>query len=417
MKVFNFREHQPQLVPVEIIPNVLEAVGRVSAILRPTLNQFKIIGREVEFKNIVGSIGLANGDRLVVEPKVESRSNWADSVIQLLEHETRISVSGSRRSGDSQIRNDLSEAVGYEYARRLRLALRKDGPIQIYRRKEFESTRISGQLLVGKWMRKAFAHPFTFPQVKDELSAVNPFTYGLSMVARILSRTVANKHVSAELRELATLAAPGQSASFAIDRSIVSLRLPSQWSAYQPAWDIAKVVLENRSLISESGRNFGLDIAVEPWPLLETLLTRCLEALAQISDGEFEVHSKAKHPLLADSQNVVTNVIPDGLIFFRGAPFATFEAKYTKMGKLPKEAHVYQALATAAALNSPIAFLVYPTECSVRTLQVTGFAGRPVKLVLLGLGMYSYERSQGDLDRARQILSILSSLRGYGVEN
>lgn len=113
-----FREHVIQQVKATDIPQIEEAIERLKKDLRPRLRQLSVQGRNVEFRNLVGSVGLRDGTVLVVEPKVGSRRPWTDAVVQLLDQETRISVTGSRKSDPSKRKYDLSEAIAFEYARR-----------------------------------------------------------------------------------------------------------------------------------------------------------------------------------------------------------------------------------------------------------------------------------------------------------
>ena len=87
-------------------------------------------------------------------------------------------------------------------------------------------------------------------------------------------------------------------------------------------------------------------------------------------------------------------VEPDGLLKQAdGRILATFEAKYSNR---PKREHVFQSLATAAALSSPLAILVYPWAEAPRRFEVTGFHGHPASLATVGVDLFGYRRGDGD---------------------
>lgn len=189
----------------------------------------------------------------------------------------------------------------------------------------------------------------------------------------------------------------------------VLLKLPAQWASYAPAWDIAAPILRSQSVVGDPGRATGLEVAVEPWRLLETLLERTLVTLAA-TDGDVRVEQKTTPPLLTGEDSAggadafPSAVEPDGLLTHAdGRVLATFEAKYSKR---PKRDHVYQALATAAALTSPVACLLYPWSEPPRRFDVTGFHGHPQTLMTIGVDLFGYRRgdSERELTKTLQVL-------------
>lgn len=407
-----FREHRAADVSGATARAIEEAIGRLKVELSPNLRQLAWAGNQIELRNLVGSVRLGNGSVLEVEPKVGSDGNWTEAVVQLLTDSTRIAVTGSHRSKLGPARSDLSTAIAFEYARRLERAVSQEGPIQVYEHHKLTTRRPNGHLNVGKWVRTALLDPTIFPIERDELTVANDFTRGLSIVANNFRRSVRDTGLLSRLRLLETSVIPGQPAPTYVNPSIANRSLPPQWAKYRPSWDIASAVLKNRSVVGDPGRSIGLEVAVEPWPLLETLLGRVLNAVAQSPGMQVEVATKGKHPLLSNAGTTATNVIPDGMLRQWGRVVATFEAKYTLPGETPREKHVYQALATAAALHSPLSVIVYPGDEPVKRYEVTGFSGTPVHLVTVGLKMYSYNRSNGDQPRAEIIRQILASVSG-----
>ncbi len=340
-------------------------------------------------------------------PKIAA-SDWTTAVVHLLSAETRLTVSGSQRSQSTARKDDLTAAIAIEYARRLERALRADGPIQVYERRTQRTRRLNGRLNVTQWMRNVASDPALFPVTRDELSPDNDFTRGLSIVAGVLGRSAAGGEASSRLRRLQSAIIPGHPLPAFVNPSVGGRLLPTQWGSYRSTWDIAAPILRNRSVVGDPGHSNGLEVAVEPWPLLETLLERTLQKLTmQRSDLTFE--PKRSHALLKlGTGRVAQSVEPDGaLSWSHGGIAATFEAKYAAMSGAPQREHVFQALATAAALNSPLSVLVYPTDDAPKWYELQGFRGRPTHLVTVGLSLFKYRRGEGDASRADLIRALI----------
>lgn len=394
------REFEPARLDRGDRNEMLAAMPALNAQLAPRLRQYRVDGDTVTLSNLVGSFTLPGGGIAEVAPKIRT-DDWTTAVIDLLSSDTRLAVAGSRRSRSSQRRDDLSAALALEYARRLERALRREGPLQVYERKQGSARRLSGRLDVTRWMRTVAMDPARFPMSRDELSVSNDFTRGLSVVAGLLSRSAAGGELASRLRRLQADVVPGQPIPSFVNPSIARRRLPAQWAAYAPAWDIAAALLRNRSVVGDPGHATGLEIAVEPWPLLETLLERALRVVAERTPG-LSLEPKKTHPLLLTSNTggIAQSVEPDGLLRWSdGRVAAAFEAKYAG-GETPKRDHVFQALTTAAALDSPLSVLVYPGKFAESTFDVIGFHGRPVRLVALGMDMFGYRSGSGDTARA-----------------
>ncbi len=399
-KPLSFREFVPAHLDRGKRDELLAAMPGLKAQLAPRLRQHRIEGDFVTLSNLIGSFTMPGGSIAEVAPKIRT-DDWTTAVIHLLSDNTRLAVAGSQRSRSSRRRDDLSAALALEYARRMERALRREGPLQVYERKHNDSRRWSGRLDVTKWMRSVTLDPTHFPMSRDELSTDNDFTRGLSVVAGLLSRSASGGELASRLRRLQSAVVVGEPLPSFVNPSVARRRRPPQWAAYAPAWDIASALLRNRSVIGDPGHATGLEVAVEPWPLLETLLNRTLKTLADRRTN-LSLEPKKSSPLLLepDTHVLAQAVEPDGLLLNAdGHVAATFEAKYSG-GKSFKREHVFQALTTAAALDSPVSVLVYPDNFPGTTYSVVGFRGRPIRLVTLGLDMFGYRRGQGDEDRA-----------------
>lgn len=400
-----FVENLTQPVSREIQIELRRAESTLREQLRPRLPQIKVDENNVTLRNIVGSFRLSNGSIVDVEPKTTVGQDWPQAVVDLLEPSTRLTVTGSRRSEPST-RRALSGALALEYARRLDTALQSDGPILAYERVNARDRKLEGKLNVTEWIRTSLLNPARFPLTRDHLTSGNDFARGLSIVAGLLGRATENGPLAARLRRLQTAIVPGQPIPSYVSPHVASRPLPPQWGKYQPAWDIASALLRNRSVIGDPGRAVGVEVAVEPWPLLETALTRALKALESTGQG-WGYAPKQNYPLLSLGGQKKLGVEPDGLIIQDSKVAASFECKYTVPGSLPNESHVHQTLATASAVGSPIAVLIYPGDQAAIYYDVSGFDGRPQQLITTGFSLFRYRRSDGDQKRASLIADIL----------
>lgn len=394
----HFRELDNYPVTSELKSQLQTATDSLTEALQPRLKLLEVDSGRVRLQNFVGAMPLENGAVVDVAPKTDVTTDWASSVVQLLEPSTRIAVTGSTRSRPSTRTDDLSSALALEYARRLESALQTDGPLHVYERVHKRSRRLQGHLDVTRWVRTAMLDPTHFPLSRDELSSANDFNRGFSIVASWLSKATPDPTVRARLSRLQTAVMPGLPAAAYVNPSVANRPLPSQWARFANAWSIAAPLLRNRSVVGDPGRSRGLEVAVESWPLLETTLERALQELAR-RDG-YAVEPKRNHPILQINDKNATTVVPDGALIRDGDVVATFECKYTRGHSTPRPEHVHQALATAAALRSPLSFLIYPGRHSARHYTTVGFDGRPAQLVTLGLDVFTYSRGSGDAQRA-----------------
>jgi hypothetical protein len=225
---------------------------------------------------------------------------------------------------------------------------------------------LKGKLQVTRWARDYVRHPTTFPVTFDQLTADNDFSRAMAYVARLLAGATSESRIRASLLEAASGLRPGAPEVASVPATAAYRPLPSQWAIYQPAWSVALAVLSQRSLLGRRGRLSGLEVVVEAWPLLETLLTRSLAAAsvqALAAGSAMVVDARSAQLLLAISPGAEGRVVlPDGRLSLGAKTLATFEAKYSPKdySDWPRRSHVFQALATAAACDSPLAVLIYP---------------------------------------------------------
>jgi hypothetical protein len=407
---YQFVENASQSVNFELQTQLGIADTTLRGQLRPRLPQLTIEGNNVTLRNIVGSFRLPNDSIVDVEPKTTVGQDWPQAVIDLLEPNTRLMVTGSRRS-EPAARRPLSSALALEYARRLQSALESDGPILAYEQLQVRDRKLDGKLNVTEWLRTALLDPARFPLTRNHLTSGNDFARGLSIVAGLLGRETESGDLSATLRRLQVAVVPGQPVPNYVAPHVALRSLPQQWGKYQPAWDIAAALLRHRSVIGDPGRAAGVEVAVEPWPLLETALTRALKALESVHGG-WRHAPKRKHRLLSAGDKVKLRVEPDGLLLRDGRVAASFECKYTMPGPVPDEGHVHQTLTTAAAIGSPIAVIVYPGNQPTVHYDISGFDGTPRRLCTLGLSLFGYRRVDGNQHRAAAIIDAISGRAG-----
>jgi hypothetical protein len=284
-----------------------------------------------------------------------------------------------------------------------------------------DSRRPIGKLHASRWIRQATLKPHIFPVTIEELTPYNDFSIAMAFSANLLAQGTRHPVVASKLRRLADRLLPGQVVPTYVFPGIEYRPLPQQWKEYEPVWSLVQAILRNQALLNSTGKLSGLQVAVEPWPLLETLLHRVLSTIAtQMSDpsSHYVAAPKSKHVVLQldhtasfipekDAEKRKTHLISDGTLLRNGTTVATFEAKYSQFDGTPAESHVYQALTAAAILNSPTCFLIYPGKFDPVHYFVKGFDNRPTKLIAVGMDMYSYTRSAGNVSGAERIMKLL----------
>ncbi|WP_163275548.1 5-methylcytosine restriction system specificity protein McrC [Cellulomonas iranensis] len=397
---------------------------RLQGELRPTLQFAGGSLAAPRATNLIGTVSLADGSVVDVSPKTTPDDRWISSTIALLEDD-RLEASGVRdvRPGQDP---DLGSALARVYLRRLATALAREGPLLAIHSHRTRSSMLRGRLDVTQWARSSLLAPHRFPQTVNVMDADNDHTAAMAVVARRLASITRSAQVSSGLRQAALALRPGLPEHMAFDPTRPLPELPPQWRGYAPAWSIVTSVLRRTSILGWRGTGAGVEIAVEPWPLLERLLERALDSAAQlssVSDRPLVHVQKRKRRLLTpvgsppESRLAVLHraagFTPDGLLALASdhrSVAATFEAKYSRpRGLRGISGHIYQAVAAAAATGARVAVLVYP-ECSgpVRW-EVSGFGGYPAHVIAVGLGMYEYERGTGDLERGELLLDIATA--------
>ncbi|MFT9527008.1 5-methylcytosine restriction system specificity protein McrC [Mycobacteroides abscessus] len=420
--VLSVTEWEPTALPRQVADDIRRAVIELKDVLHPRIPQLQTqSGGLITVRNLLGSVRLPSGDTLHVRPRLDVHERWTESIAQLLSANTRIAVTGSQRSSQSPSRNDLVTAVALEYANRLEAALKRVGPIEAYRREQLLSRRLTGHLRLSRWLRTAMISPVVFPVERDSFSTSNDFSQALAKVAAMLAFSARSGRLASRLRSLERQMLPGHPVPMIVDPTLAARQLPIQWTAYRPAWDIASAILRNKSVAGDPGTVTGLEVAVEPWPLLETLLERTLRAFAHSGNDGYEFVPKRRYRLLShgasgEPHKSVTDqhVEPDGLLTRNSTPAVSFEAKYTTWTSTPHRNHVFQTLTTAAALRARTAVLVYPGEEEPRIYDVAGFGGCPRHLATLGLSMFTYTRRSGDDERAELLGALLEQVAAMG---
>lgn len=407
-------EGQPLPFGPEYDEVIRKAVDRLSVRLRPTLRILREVDGRPTLQGIVGSVRLDPITTLEIAPKVPVGADWVPAVLDLLIGATRLDVGRDRLAGVSPRRRVLLDLMAAVYAGRLQAALRRDGPLLILTRTEARLPVLKGKLQVGRWAREFLRNPTTFPVTFDQLSADNDFSRAMAVVARILAVATSESRVRASLMESAHALRPGAPDVEVAPAGIVHRPLPAQWMVYRPAWSVAVAVLSQRALLGRHGRLTGVEVVVEAWPLLEELLTRALAAVS------VQANSSGRSILLDPSQATLLTPVaagqdgrtvqPDGRLSEASQTLATFEAKYSPRmsNDWPSRPHVFQALATAAACDSPLAVLVYPESFPPIWWRVEGFHSRPGALAAVGVDLFGYRSGSGDLERGRMILQILA---------
>jgi hypothetical protein len=370
-------------------------------------------------RGIVGVVSLAAGRTLEIIPKTEPTDDWVASILHLLVGPDRIDAAGERTGGLTPERKALLPLLAAIYAARLEKALRRDGPILLLQRQRHSRTVLRGKLNASTWLRHALHRPHIFPTESNDLTADNDFGTAMAAVAGQLASFAGSSGVRARLLAAQKGLRPGLPLGVSAPPGIELQRLPAQWAVYEPAWMVASAILLRRSLLAPSGRREAVSVVIEAWPLLERLLERALRAAArsyksEAGDPTVSIPSgpKSKTLLLPAPGSVEgsRSVEPDAWLQVDGQTRATFDAKYKKreQGNWPNREDIYQVLCTASAFNSPLAVLVYPEQFHAVWWEVKGMNGSPARMAAIGLGLYSYKSGEGDIERGRAILDLLT---------
>jgi hypothetical protein len=398
------------------------AVNEARRRIRPTLSPLSQAGGSFTLSGIVGSLELRPGVTLEIVPKTKPEEDWVSAALDLLLPATRASIADERRGGLARSRQPL-DVLAAIYSERLARAIRRDGPVLVMERRSDVRQLLAGKLDVTRWSRTAAWRPQDLPTTFQTLSADNDFTRAMSQVATALAIASRDPQVRGRLLRLSSELRPGAPPHFALDPAAATRPLPAQWAAYAGAWDVAVSVLSGKSLLGSKGRRKGVSLAIEAWPLLETLLTRALQQAVRLGrEHGREMRCPPKHGSelirpTPGSPGKRRGAEPDGRLLEGETPIATFEAKYSPGdGTEPPRQHVFQALATAAACRAPLAVLVYPDEFEPVHWETSGFGGSPGRLASIGLGLFGYRGGEGDRQRGRRILDLVEDLAG-GVES
>lgn len=243
----------------------------------------------------------------------------------------------------------------------------------------------------------------------------------MAWVAEVLATRTVNTRVAQHLRRLAREIRPGLPPHVSLDPGVASVPLPPQWREYQRAWATARAVILRVAPLQRDGSLDGLGLAVEPWPLLETLLHRSVRAAAiagQSGGLALHAHEQTLSPFLKVHEPTTgpwapvhtdRQVEPDASLTLDGRVLATFEAKYSVPSYHRTRTHFFQATATAAAVGAPVAVLVYPEAAPTVRWDVQGFDGKPATVLAVGLDMYGYRRGPGDEARGKAILAAIAT--------
>lgn len=414
MPLIEVIEGQSFALPRSEAERMREAVYRLEAKLKPSFTLLSERGGSFKLQNVVGTIDLGGGTIVQVSPKVATDSEWAATVVSLLTGQEGVDVAGERWAGLSRKHNNLLDSIAGIYLRRLERAYRQEGPIVLLERTSRESPSLSGKLNASRWARSALWRPHVFPVVRTEFAHDNPFTRGMLLVADTLARACTDLKIRSRLKVLNRDLSAGMMLDPSVPSGLSHRSLPEQWSAYKPAWSLAMAVLSKTSLFGSTGTHRGIGIAVEAWPLLETLLLRLLRGMEREGrkvgrnlQGVVQGEVPLLTPRGGKPQEPFTPK-PDGRLYENGQLIASFEAKYSLYdGKSPSREHIYQAVATASACGAPLAVLVYPGCFDAHVWNVNGHFLAPVRFVAIGLDLYKW-RTPVEFDLwAASVLQLL----------
>ena len=422
MKRLSVREGEP----IEMDSHTTQAIRRrliaLESELMPRLGFVRGDNAQPVVQNLVGSVQVSHDLVLDIEPKTEPGQDWAHAVVDLLVNEP-VAFEAYTTEAEKTHRNILPDAFARLYVNQLDRALRREGPLAVLVPEHAVRPRLAGRLDVTRWVTSSLTRPHMFPQRRTVLTVDNDYTSAMAWVCEALAVRCSDPSVGSRLRSVAARLRPGLPAHTTVDPGVALRPIPPQWRAYEPAWLTACAVLTRISPVHRSGFLEGLGLAVEPWPLLETLLHRSLHAAAALGIEEglpLRAQGHSRHELLTPEPgnddaalrrmhriHTRRGVEPDGSLWSDGTLLATFEAKYVVPNRKNTRQHIFQAMTTAGALDSPLVVLVYPEPSEPVVWMTHGFDGRPARLIAVGLDMFAYRRGPGDRERGRVLLKIV----------
>lgn len=396
--------------PAEAIA-IYERLVRLKAELAPRLDFVSGPPRAPVIHNLVGSVQISANLVIDVAPKTEPSTDWQTAVIDLLAAD-RIHAGGVTQQA-VLARRSLPDAFAYLYADQLGRALRTAGPLLVIRHEASRKPSLTGRLDVTAWVRSRQLAPHIFPQHTSLLTADNEFTRALAWVALALAARVGDAGTRSRLLRLARDIRPGLPEHPMLDPGVAHKPLPPQWREYVGAWATATAILRRVSPLYREGTQEGLNLAVEPWPLLETLLGRSLRQaarLGQAAGADVVAGSKSDFPfLMAVFTDEEPKIVPDGVLRLDGAPVASFEAKYSTPTDKALRVHRFQAMTTAAALGARVAVLVYPQAFEPRVWLNVGATAPPTVVVAIGVDMYAYRSGTGEQIQGGRLWDLVSA--------
>ena len=412
MQRIKVKEGQAFSIDAGLASLLQPAMERLHRQLRPRLSFFSQDGDQFVVNNVVGTIRLSSQAALEVEPKTQENDEWITAVLDLIVSGDRMDFGGDRLGGRVPQPTQLLDVLATVYAERLLHAVRRDGPLQVMTRRNAVLGFIKGKLDVTQYVCSAYYRPHLFPVSFEDISIDNSFSRALAFVAKSLATVSGSSAVRSTLTDLAETLCAGRPIDLVVDPTITERQVPSQWAVYRPAWSIAVAVLSHMSLLRPIGNEHGLEVAIESWSLLEQLLTRTLKHVPSVTREEHSLEPRLQHATFLmrpiGSDGLTRSVRPDGELRHEDRTIATFEAKYsTRSSGWPDRDHVFQAIATARALKSPLAVLVYPEMFGPKWSEVQAVGSYPHHIVAVGLGLFSYRKGTGDQERAVRIANLL----------
>ena len=402
---FTLAGERPDLLRTAFVAATAKLGLRVGGLTDLGASRFRI-------DNVIGTL-IVGETELDIAPKCEVGDDWIGSVLALMEN-GRVIPAGER-AGDAGARTTLIDAMARTYADRLTDVLATEGPITLITRREVSGSFLSGRLNVSKWASSASWQAHVFPSEVQELSRRNEYNDALAHVAVLLSAATNSVRLRTCLVDLAAQLSSGRSAPLTLPTGIEERQLPGQWMSYSPAWTIAQMVLRQRVPLSDRRMLDGMSLAIEPWPLLETLLDRSLKRVVALNrdvrpDLRTTKQKEVRFMEPIGGGHAPAVLRPDSILVEGTRVIANFEAKYRDFSATgrPLREECYQAITASRAVGSPLAVLVYPGRLAPRSWTVLEDGPHPKRLTVVGLEMFSYRRGTGDIERAHLLMSLLN---------
>lgn len=263
-------------------------------------------------------------------------------------------------SASAQDRGDLATLIARSFLTLYAETARR--PIRGYKRVDRADFAIEGDV---EWETLSLPEPDGFRLSRLELSRQNPYNATLAAALRILIPEVTDGDTQAQLKLLARALAPQlpHPANFP--------PLPQRHIAMQPAYDVARLVVEGLGLDLDGGNFTGPGFVLSTWSawqtLCEELIRRALPEHKVLGQKQWILGYRGTEPVYARPD--ISPIKGDEVELL-------LDAKYkARVGRKPSisSSDLYESLAFLTAAKSDRMALLYPSVHATSEVPLGGW--------------------------------------------